>query len=303
MTSAVIDKSVFQRICQTSNSPIWEKLLMRYQLVIPTILIEETLVNVWDPRAKLAQEVEEMSLQLKRLQPYWVDDIREMAFREIILRETFTAPLPPPPAQFLERLLSLKHDDPELRGWVTDRERLKDETVKQWKHAQEKLRPSDDPIRLDNEHEFFQKVICPVLFHALDDPVRKNDLMRAVFGRTFDRNQDYSEKITLAIQNYGRHNFAQFKVTLYCLSARLSYFLGPLVQLPTGKIIKAGNQRNSFEDEQYVAVSLLCDRLITGDREMARVVKVFQDAGVWRGLIIWIDPNRKLDDFIPSILK
>ena len=56
------------------------------------------------------------------------------------------------------------------------------------------------------------------------------------------------------------------------------------------------------EDEQYVASSMLGDRLITGDEEMARIANAFRDVGLWKGTVIFVDPNRKLEDLIPAVL-
>src|SRR5437870_2809946 len=102
MLSAVLDKSVFQRVCQTKDSPLWQGLTTRYRLVIPTILVEETFVNVWDPKTKTASEVHEMKAQLMRLQSHWIEDIRELAFQELVLGQKTSTP-PSATGEFLAR--------------------------------------------------------------------------------------------------------------------------------------------------------------------------------------------------------
>jgi hypothetical protein len=302
VTSAIIDKSVFQRLCKTNNSPLWSELLKRYQLVLPAVLVEEVLVNVLDPRSKLLAEAPEMKLQLERLQPCWMDDIREVAFREFVLGEKF-ATLPPPPNEFFKILFNLKSNDPELLVWLGERRKLKDETVVQWKSAQQKFQLPNGADQLPDESTFLSKVVCPFLRHILDDPKKKEDFLWTVFEKTFQRNSELSSEISTAIQNYSRQNLAQFQITLICLTIRLCYFLGPIFQIQNGrKIVKTENQRNSFEDEQYVASSMLGNRLITGDEEMARIANAFRDVGLWKGTVIFVDPNRKLEDLIPAIL-
>jgi hypothetical protein len=303
VTSAIIDKSVFQRLCQTNNSPLWNELSNRYQLVLPLVLVEEVLVNILDPGSKPMLEAAEMQLQLQRLQPCWLEDIHEIAFREFVLGEKL-ATLPPPSDEFLKKLFSLKSDDSELQVWLGERRKLKRETVAQWKDAQQKMQPANGPVQIPDECAFLREVVYPSFFiRILDNPENKEIFLRAVFKKTFQRNPDHSNGIAAAIQNYGRQNFAKFHITFICLIVRLYYFLGPTVQTASGrKIIKSGNQINNVEDSFYVAASLLGDRLITGDEEMARVANAFRDVGLWKGTVIFIDPNRKLEDLIPAIL-
>jgi hypothetical protein len=47
---------------------------------------------------------------------------------------------------------------------------------------------------------------------------------------------------------------------------------------------------------------MLGNRLITGDEEMARIANAFRDVGLWKGTVIFVDPNRKLEDLIPAVL-
>jgi hypothetical protein len=302
VTSAILDKSVFQRLCKTINSPLWSELFKRYQLVLPAVLVEEVLVNVLDPRSKPLAEALEMKLQLERLQPCWMDDIREVAFREFVLGEQFVT-LPQPPDYFFNRLFNLKSNDPELLVWLGERRKLKDETVAQWKSAQQNFPLPNRMAQLSNESAFLTDVVCPYLRRILDDPKKKEDFLRAVFEKTFQRNSELSNGIATAIKNYSGQNLVQFQITLICLIIRLCYFLGPIFQIQNGrKIVKTGNQRNSVEDEQYVASSMLGNRLITGDEEMARIANAFRDVGLWKGTVIFVDPNRKLEDLIPAVL-
>ena len=302
VTSAIIDKSVFQRLCQTNNSPLWNELFNRYQLVLPLVLVEEVLVNILDPGSKLMPETAEMQLQLQRLQPCWLEDIHEIAFREFVLGEKLTA-LPPPSDVFLKKLFNLKPDDSELQGWLVERRKLKKETVAQWKDAQQKMQPANGPLQVADECAFLREIVYPFFFRVLDDPGEKESFLRAVFEKTFQRNLEHSNKITAAIQNYSRQNFTAFHITLICLIMRLCYFLGPIVKIKSGrKIIKSGNQINNVEDGLYVAASMLGNRLITSDEEMARIANAFCAVGLWKGTVIHVEPNRKLEDLIPAIL-
>jgi hypothetical protein len=300
--SAILDKTVFQRFCKTNNSPLWSELFSRYQLVLPLVLVEEVLVNILDPGLKPIPEAPEMQLQLQRLQPCWLEDIHEIAFREFVLGEKLTNLLPPSD-EFLKRLFSLKSDDSELQVWLGERRKLKRETVAQWKEAQQKMQPVSGPVQVADECAFLREIVYPFFFRILDDSREKEDFLRTVFEKTFQRNPEHSSKIAAAIQNYSRQNFAALHITFICLIVRLCYFLGPVIQTTSGrKIIKSGNQINNVEDGFYVAASMLGNRLITGDEEMARIASAFRDVGLWKGEVIFVDPNRKLEDLIPAIL-
>src|SRR5687767_11507529 len=117
--SALIDKSFFQRLCDPTveaNRQHWDALHKAYQLVIPVVLIEEVLTNVVLGKTN-RHVIEEMAAQVVELQSCWLDDAYEIAYRELVRREAVRN-LPSPDPEFVQRLLNLKKNNPELRKWA-----------------------------------------------------------------------------------------------------------------------------------------------------------------------------------------
>jgi len=88
--SAVIDKSLFHELCMypdvKERERLWHELHLKYQLVVPLMLIEETLVNAVAPGKKSLDEVERLIEQVVLHRTCWLDDIHEIVFRDLVRR-------------------------------------------------------------------------------------------------------------------------------------------------------------------------------------------------------------------------
>jgi|GEM_PF-981606 len=310
-TTAVIDKSVFQRVCEepaAERERYFNALLARYQLIVPAVLIEEVLVNLVEPGDKDPLAIEEMVAKLIELRSCWMDDVHEIAFRELVNKEVITK-FPAPSDEFLEGLFSLKRNDPELLNSIEKRKADKKEDVGQWKLGQLKLTPNTQLKKVDSGKSFFGRIILPVFARNMDDSAMRRELLDEILGKPFRRlHPDSGKKIDEAFGQYNSQSFTRFPRTHDCLIARLCYYLAPtaIIVSPTEprgrKIIKGGEQTNSVQDEHYVIAALMCDRLLTGDFGMRSIIQVFRDIGRWRGRTIFFDPNEDLASQIPQLL-
>jgi hypothetical protein len=51
-------------------------------------------------------------------------------------------------------------------------------------------------------------------------------------------------------------------------------------------------QRGNINDELYVAAALLCDTLLTCDKSMAKVARLFNEIGFWNGKVLELSPPK-----------
>jgi hypothetical protein len=89
--SALMDNSLYHRICEQSpemRERLWSALHDRYQIIIPLVMIEEVMASFGHSQMNRAI-VEEMAEQIVKLRPCWMDDVFEIAFRELVLKEKF----------------------------------------------------------------------------------------------------------------------------------------------------------------------------------------------------------------------
>jgi hypothetical protein len=92
--------------------------------------------------------------------------------------------------------------------------------------------------------------------------------------------------------------------------ADMFYFYAPLCRVQPSlntvprKIIgrKISEQRNNLADQSYVAVGLICDRILTQDEGMANIMQAFKKCGMWRGEILFVNPRHPLNTQIPRLL-
>jgi hypothetical protein len=279
--SAVIDKSLLQEICGRSDAEVREYLAVlcvKYQLVVPVILLEETLVSVASSRRPNAS-VERLAEVLVQLRSCWMDDVYEIAYRELVEREQLKH-LPPPPREFAERLLKLKKDDRALEEWLAERERDKAATITQRRAAQAQMIASGD-FRLVEDEASLACSLTSTLGRILRSEARKNELLETILGQCFRaRHQENQDGIDTAFRTFTADTFTRYPLTLNCLAARLFYVWVPLIRIraPTaqGRILGRGKQEqwNNLEDEQYVIAGMTCQRLLTRDSGMAKLMGV-----------------------------
>ena len=289
MFSLVLDKSGFQRLAEQPPQEqvrLWNHLHAHYQVVIPTILIEEVIVNVADPGPLPPTVVQEMMKTLLRLQPCWMDDVFEVAFRELV-EEQQMSKLPPFPQDFVNRLRTLAPDNPELLKWANERKTNRDSTVQTRIAAQDKLLPRSERREMADEKEFWIRLknqFSTIVQHAGN----RRELLDVVLGETFrTRHPDRVSAVNEAFARFTHETFTRYYVTLSILMVRLAYMYAPLIHFKNGQSASVrrfvgrsvSDQRNNAADEQYIVAAMICNRLLTRDEGMKNVIEMFRMNG------------------------
>jgi hypothetical protein len=299
--SLVLDKSGFQRLAEQPSAEqvrLWNHLHAHYQVVIPTILIEEVIINVADPGVLSPTVIQEMMKSLLRLQPCWMDDIFEVAFRELVEEQTITK-LPPFPADFAKRVHTLAPDNPELLNWANERKSNRDSTVQTRMAAQDKLLPREERREMADEKEFWVRLKNQFL-KILHNPENRRELLEVVLGETFrERHPDRVLAVNEAFCRFSHETFAKYYVTLSILMVRLAYMYAPLVHFKTGtgssvrRFIgrSVSDQRNNAADEQYLVAAMICNRLLTRDEGMKNVIEMFRMNGFTKCETLYLKPR------------
>jgi len=313
--TAVIDKCLFQEICalksEAARESCWNWLCDRYQLVIPVVMVEEILVNAVAPGKKDKEVVKTMCRELLRFQPCWMDDVHEIAFVELVEKRPMQR-FPAPSETVIARLLGLPLDDPDLVDWVTQRKREKEETARNWKAAQDSLLSSSERVTVSSEEEFFDRTAKREFLIALQAPTRRLVMLETILGGKFRlRHPRAAGRIDVSFKAYGPDNFSKYPHTLNCLTARLAYFFAPLVavkrqgEAQAKCLLKRGekHQRNNVEDEQYLISALVCDRLLTCDKGLANMGRIFSVAKAWNGEPRLVNPSRPVGGALTAMPK
>jgi hypothetical protein len=287
--SLVLDKSGFQRLAEQPDQEqvrLWNHLHAHYQVVIPTILMEEVIVNVADPGPLPPVVVQEMMKSLLRLLQCWMDDVFEIAFREMVEEQQMTK-LPPFPADFVKRVRTLAPDNPELLKWANERKSNRDSTVQTRMDAQDKLLPRSERREMADEKEFWIRLKNQFL-KVLQHPENRRELLEVVFGETFrTRHPDRVSAVNDAFARFTHETFTRYYVTLSILMVRLAFMYAPLVHFKNGpsrsvrRFIgrSVSDQRNNAADEQYIVAAMICSRLLTRDEGMKNVIEMFRMNG------------------------
>jgi hypothetical protein len=320
--SCVLDMSVLRPICEETvrygeahGRWLWNCLFDRYQLAVPFVLIEEFLVRGAKPHeaddpAVLPEVLREMAAQIVTLESCWLDDVHEIAFRELVLGQP-DRQFPAPPAHLVRNLFELKSGDPKLLEWIEDRRSTKERSVRARIEQQDRLKSVGEFDTATSEVEFFRNVVRGQLQPRLEDPAGRVEMLEAILGMNFrHRHPEHGHAIDEAFRNFTRVRSAQYPLTLGCVLASFFYFYAPLVKIVSSPknsprtIIKRSfkSQLNNLQDEQYVATALMCQRLLTADKGMKNLMEVFRRHGVWKTEAILIDRNRRLADQFPGIL-
>lgn len=306
--TAVVDKSMLQAICEQTPDKLdvcFNTLLSRYVLVVPSILVEEVWVNLACPSpGKPPEVIHSMVACLLHLQDAWIAGPLEIAFVELVKRESIDL-LPKPQPRFLNSFSTLRHDNTALIEWVQKRQKLHEDAIKQRIQEQTNILGAKKPAPVTTELEFFEKFIRPQFLEILNDSDRKRRLLESVLGLPFRaRHPDCSEEINKAFDDYSLDTFDNYHATLNCIMSAMFYFYAPLCEIPlpdggSRKLLRGGfnNQRSNLNDEKYVLSALLCARLATCDEGMRNVMSLFQACGLWNGQTIFVptDSGNELD--------
>jgi hypothetical protein len=301
MISVLLDKSAFQRLAERSQPEqvrAWNHLHGQCQIVVPAILVEEVIVNIADPGPLAPALVEEMRKSVLRLSPCWLDDIFEVAFRELVEMKPH-AQLPPFPPEFLARILNLAPDNPELLMWVANRRADVETTVQTRMVAQNAMLPRHERREMSDETEFWVRLKNQFL-KIVENSERKAEFLEVVFGESFRvRHPESVSRISKAFSAFNERTFTNYYVTLSILMVRLAYMYAPLVQFrdsPGASLRRfigrsTSDQRNNAADEQYIVSAMICNRLLTRDEGMKNIIEMFNFNGFTQCQTVFLDPR------------
>ena len=307
--SAVIDKSLFHELCKypdvKERERLWHNLHQKYQLVVPLMLIEETVVNAVAPGKKPLDEVQHLIEQVAAHQTCWLNDIYEIVFCQFV-RQTPLTTLPPLAEPTATEIFQLRFDDDALKRWVEDRKQNARATHDQWKHAQHGFGASARRTELTTESEMFD-VVRSEFLRALLDEARRREMLEHILGVTFRRRHpDEEDSISRAFAEFTPDTFTSHYTVLALLQARLAYVLAPIFTLPgpspNMKLRFLKQEPNNVYDAEYVTSALICNRFLTRDAKQARMCRLFELGNFWNGKVVYIPPDQDICAAIPSLL-
>jgi hypothetical protein len=300
--TAIIDMSVLLAICKQDRDEtvhdFFSTLLEHYQIVVPTVLVEEVWVKVANSQTEQIA-VNRMVAWLLHLRDTWIDDPFEIAFSELVRQQSIQT-LPQPPMPVMESFFSLPKNHPELVKWVNERRERMRSFAQERAKQQAAILDTGEFAQATSYRNFVEKYIRPKFKEMLSETDRKRMLLDKVFGETFRaRHPDYGQRIEEAFEAYSVTNFDKYPVTLTCILTSMVYFYAPLVQIVCAdgvsrKILNRNcrAQWNNLYDEQYVQSAMLCARLLTSDKEMRTILTIFKEAGLWSGHTVFIDQQK-----------
>ena len=146
---------------------------------------------------------------------------------------------------------------------------------------------------------FAVKGIC-FLTKALNQPSWRQFVLEAYLGQIWKRETWHHEsaaQIDAAFARLDYEPLLKLPFTHSHLLAELLYDVGPITKVgppeseKSNPQVLSGNQINNEEDQEYVASAFHCDRLLTCDRGMQRIVESFRQAGYWKGNCVFIPRN------------
>jgi hypothetical protein len=276
---------------------MWRELHFKYQLVVPLMLIEETVVNAVAPGTKLLAEVERLIEQVTLHQTCWLDDIHEIVFCELVRRTPLTT-LPPLAEPMAAEIFTIRLDDDSLKRWVEERKQNARLTHDQWKAEQQRLSASAKRTELTGESEMFD-IVRSEFLRALLDEARRKEMLEHILGVTFRRRHpDEKDSIDRAFAELMPQTFTSHYTTLAFLQARLAYVLAPVFTLPgpspNMRLRFLKQEPNNVYDAEYVTSALICNRFLTRDEKQARMCRIFELGGFWKGKVVYIPPEQNI---------
>jgi hypothetical protein len=307
--SAVIDKSLFHELCKIPDSNarenLWQELHNNYQLVVPLILIEETVANAVQPGTKPTSEVQRLVDEVASHSSCWLEDMYEIAFAELVGGKPLST-LPALSHPVASEILQLRWDDESLKAHVQQRKQDSRATHDQWKAEQNRLTAAALTTELKNEGELFNVVLANFL-PRLKEPAQKNEMLETILGNPFRRrHKESANAIDDAFSRFTPETFTKYYVSLTCINCRLAFFFAPIYTLPGSsskeRLRFLRQDQNNFYDAEYVSSALICERFLTRDEQQARMCHVFKLAQYWKGEVVFVSPKQDISTALPKAL-
>jgi hypothetical protein len=313
---AVIDKSLLQGICALPSKRADEcldVLQRKADLVVPPILIEETIVSYLEAHADERAIYQRMLDVLQRLHSRWMEEPLELIFREFTLQQDVRSDLGLNPHMGQMLLDIVKNPvslSPEAAAWLPARRHEKQERLEA-RLAYQALRKDTygaDALRFPSLPAFMEggiKQLCVEVDIALETRMRR---LNRYLGRNLKmRHADNADSIEKAFSEATFDSLDKRRFTRNYLLAEVLYDLGSISSYvnEVGDVAHVlprnpGKQINDEDDQQYVAAALACRRLLTCDRNMHRIATLFSERGIWPGKSLHMPPTavQRIEDFL-----
>lgn len=301
---AVIDMSVLEEICREPSREIrentWKYLTETYQLVFPIVLVEEAVCKWLKTDGIPPNHVIELVGRINGCWRLWLDDIHNITAREL-LEGQLPNSLPPAGLGFVNTALALKHGTQGARQWLQNRkgEAKSIETARRQSKKQALQHKPKKQSEVLNETALFVDVLVPFVHWLTSNPANGRgcveNMIVSLLRRRFPA---LSQQFTAAVDELLSPRWGQFYLTIGILLARVAYLAAPLFVLQQPRFGKPGPfleiHRNDRTDEEYVTSAFLCQRLLTQDLGMARIMAAFEDGGFWKGKTVFLPKGQWL---------
>ena len=310
--TAIIDKSLFQRICdpQEKTELFMGLLRERYCLAVPFVMHGEVFTNlVKPPKDRPPLVFPEMVKWCKELHPFWMSDVLDIAYRELILGDDL-AFVPWLDGEVRRAIFNFTPDSTAAVNFFAEYRLEREQQIerrRQWQN--ERIPPGK--FFLGRDEKTFVQQLTDYFLKQLAQSASRSDILDTIFGDVFiQRHPEQTADIKATLSKISDSTINKYPFSRNCLIASFVYMIGPITKVlvkPGGrqqpvKVLDRQNQRNNLEDQEYVASAFLCERLLTGDQEMAKVMGMFEARGLWHGKTIWIDRQKDLASQIPALL-
>ena len=304
--TAVIDMSVLEEICREPSLEIrenaWNYLVGRYQLVFPLILVEEAVSKWLKASGEPPSHLKELIGIVSRSWKLWLDDIHNITAREL-LEGHLPRSLPPASLEVVSTVLALERGTQDACLWLQNR---KDEAKslevarRQSKQQAQQHLPKDQCEKL-NEVALFSDVLVPFVHWLTSNPANgKRGVENMLVSLLRRRFPILGQQFDVAVDTFLSPRWMQFQLAACLLQARVAYLAAPLLVLQQPRFGKPGPfleiHRNDRADEKYVTAAFLCQRLLTQDLGMARIMAAFEDGGFWKGKTVFLPKGQWLHE-------
>jgi hypothetical protein len=159
---------------------------------------------------------------------------------------------------------------------------------------------------------FMTEEIWPFFLEVMKDLSLRREMLATYFGTSFaKRNSGQKSQINEAFDAFTPDTFKNYPFTTAQLIVHFTYMRAPLIKIgpecqrnSLPYLIGRGKnaQFNNDSDEKYVAVGMVCDRILTCDEGMKNIAEVIRAGGNWQGEIVYFHPEESLMDQIPKLV-
>ena len=307
-STAIIDNCPLQKICETGRDDrerLMNVLQQKFQLIAAFALIEETMIRLAHPAmGKPPDLYQQMKREIDCLYPWWMNDVVEIVFEEFVLRRPLVR-FPRLSDDTVKELALIHPNDPDFIQAMSSAMLENERIIAERRAWQNTLIPTGKFYGALTEKGFFDTVVSD-LRGRLADLRLKSNLLNESLGLMFrHRHPDFTDEIDHAFAKLNAQSIEDLPFTKRYLLLVLIYQFGPFSKvvspLQQAPIIKRRGQEGNLADMHYLASSFLCDRLLTGDRDMAHISKIFRENGLWTGMEFWIDLKQDSAELVKQL--